>query len=245
MRTPANIAGHPIHPMLVTIPIGLWIFSLIADLVGMRSANAQTWSTVAFYAMVGGIIGALAAALPGLIDLLSLKDRDIKKTALIHMSINLTVVALYAINAWTRYNNSVTDRVSLMLSILAVAMLAVSGWLGGKMVFSPASVSTPNRRWLLPARRPGAEPPTGERQRHRRRQVDRADGAMRGRWPMIPSDRRANAKTALPRPHVTQPHRPATRKAESSGSRRARCRAMRRRACSCRLSASSEGEGST
>src|SRR6476661_3070123 len=26
MRTPANIAGHPIHPMLVPLPIGLWIF---------------------------------------------------------------------------------------------------------------------------------------------------------------------------------------------------------------------------
>lgn len=135
MRTPANIAGHPIHPMLVTIPIGLWIFSLVADLAGLRSADAPTWSTVALYAMVGGIIGALAAAIPGLVDLLSLKDRPVRKTALIHMSINLTVVVLYAINAWTRYNHSVTGGVSLALSVLGVAMLAVSGWLGGKMVF--------------------------------------------------------------------------------------------------------------
>jgi uncharacterized membrane protein len=29
MKTPASIAGHPIHPMLVAIPIGLWIFSLV------------------------------------------------------------------------------------------------------------------------------------------------------------------------------------------------------------------------
>jgi len=135
MRTPANIAGHPIHPMLVTIPIGLWLFSLVADLVGMRAADAQTWSTVALYSMVGGVIGALAAAVPGLIDLLSLKDRPIQKTALIHMSINLTLVVLYAINAWTRFNHSVTGGVALALSVLGVAMLAVSGWLGGKMVF--------------------------------------------------------------------------------------------------------------
>ena len=135
MRTPANIAGHPIHPMLVTIPIGLWVFSLVADFVAMRSANAATWSAVAFYAMVGGIIGALAAALPGLIDLLSLKDKAIKKTALIHMSINLTIVVLYAINAWTRSQGSVAANVSLWLSVLAIAMLLVSGWLGGKMVY--------------------------------------------------------------------------------------------------------------
>jgi uncharacterized membrane protein len=135
MRTPANIAGHPIHPMLVTIPIGLWVFSLVADLVALRSANAATWSTVAFYAMVGGVIGALAAALPGLIDLLSLKDKAIKKTALIHMTLNLTIVALYVINAWTRAQGSVAPNVSLGLSVLAIAMLLVSGWLGGKMVY--------------------------------------------------------------------------------------------------------------
>jgi uncharacterized membrane protein len=53
MRTPAQIAGHPIHPMLVTIPIGLWIFSLVCDLIAMGSATPETWQTTAFYAMVG------------------------------------------------------------------------------------------------------------------------------------------------------------------------------------------------
>jgi uncharacterized membrane protein len=143
MRTPANIAGHPIHPMLVTIPIGLWVFSLVADLVALRSGTPQSWALVAFYTMVGGIVGALAAALPGLIDLLSLKDTAIKKTAIIHMSLNLTIVALYAVNAWMRWQASVTGNVTLMLSILAIAMLLVSGWLGGKMVYlSRVGVST-------------------------------------------------------------------------------------------------------
>jgi uncharacterized membrane protein len=154
MRTPANIAGHPIHPMLVTIPIGLWIFSLVADIVAMRSAAPGTWSTVALYTLVGGIVGALAAALPGLVDLLSLRDRSIRKTALIHMSINLAVVALYAFNAWLRLGNpGITGGVPLGLSILAVAMLAVSGWLGGKMVYlahvgvtDEAAAATPEAR---------------------------------------------------------------------------------------------------
>ncbi|MCM2253883.1 MAG: DUF2231 domain-containing protein [Ramlibacter sp.] len=135
MRTPANIAGHPIHPMLVTIPIGLWLFSLVADLVALRSAAPQSWSLVAFYSMIGGIVGALAAAVPGLVDLLSLKDRAIRKTALIHMSMNLTIVALYVVNAWMRANASVTGDVTLGLSVLAIALLVVSGWLGGKMVY--------------------------------------------------------------------------------------------------------------
>src|SRR5512141_714123 len=112
MRTPANIAGHPIHPMLVTIPIGLWVFSLVCDLIALRSGDPQTWNTVAFYAMVGGVIGALAAAVPGLIDLLSLGDSPVKKTAITHMSINLVIVALFAVNAWTRYQSSVSHNVS-------------------------------------------------------------------------------------------------------------------------------------
>jgi uncharacterized membrane protein len=135
MRTPANIAGHPIHPMLVTIPIGLWIFSLVADLVALRSGSPQTWALVAYYSMIGGIVGALAAALPGLVDLLSLEDRAIKKTAVIHMSINLTIVALYVVNVWMRGQASVPGDVTLGLSVLAIAMLLVSGWLGGKMVY--------------------------------------------------------------------------------------------------------------
>jgi uncharacterized membrane protein len=135
MRTPAQIAGHPIHPMLVTIPIGLWIFSLAADLIAMRAATPETWHAAALYTMVGGIIGALAAALPGLVDLLSLGEAPIRKTALTHMTLNLTIVVLYAINAWTRAHGSVSGNVSLALSVIAIAMLLVSGWLGGKMVY--------------------------------------------------------------------------------------------------------------
>jgi uncharacterized membrane protein len=134
MRTPANVAGHPIHPMLVTIPIGLWIFSLVCDLVALRSADPDTWNVVALYALIGGIVGALAAAVPGLIDLMSLRDRAIKKTGLIHMSINLTVVALYVVNAWLRTNDQ-AGNLPFILSLVAVAMLTVSGWLGGKMVY--------------------------------------------------------------------------------------------------------------
>ena len=73
MRTPASIGKHPIHPMLGVFPIGLWIFSLACDLISFTVAAPDVWHTVAFYSMVGGLIGALAAAVPGLIDLLFYK----------------------------------------------------------------------------------------------------------------------------------------------------------------------------
>src|SRR5437762_3271123 len=134
MRTPASIARHPIHPMLVPFPIGLWVFSFICDLIFAYGSGAPIWKTLALYTMVGGFIGALAAAIPGLIDLLSLSDAAIKKTAITHMSINLVVVALYAINIWLRLDSKTNVGTPLVLSVIAVAMLVVSGWLGGKMV---------------------------------------------------------------------------------------------------------------
>jgi uncharacterized membrane protein len=134
MRTPANIAKHPIHPMLVPIPIGLWIFALVCDLVYVFGGGGDVWRTVAFYNMVGGVIGALVAAIPGLIDMLSLPSAP-KKTALVHMTLNLTVVALFVLNIVLRLVNPESVGLTTWLTVIAVALLAVSGWLGGKMVY--------------------------------------------------------------------------------------------------------------
>ena len=81
MRTPANVAGHPIHPMLITLPIGLWVFSFVCDLFFVFGSGAPVWSTVALYTMAGGIVGALAAAIPGFIDLLSLPARAKRRSS--------------------------------------------------------------------------------------------------------------------------------------------------------------------
>ncbi|HKO88502.1 MAG TPA: DUF2231 domain-containing protein [Burkholderiales bacterium] len=135
MKTPASIANHPIHPMLITIPIGLWLFSLVCDLVALSRPEGP-WPTLALYTLAGGILGALLAAVPGLIDMLSLAGRR-RKVALVHMTINLTVVALYVINFWLRTQNENYDSggAPLLLSVVAVVLLAMSGWLGGKLVY--------------------------------------------------------------------------------------------------------------
>jgi uncharacterized membrane protein len=132
MRTPANIAKHPIHPMLVAIPIGLWIFSLACDLIRVMGATSPNWELAAYYTMIGGILGALLAAVPGFIDMLAL-PRGLKRIALIHMTINLTVVALYVWNASLRKHGGVD--LAVWLSVISVGLLGISGWLGGKMVY--------------------------------------------------------------------------------------------------------------
>jgi uncharacterized membrane protein len=153
MASRASIAGHPIHPMLVPIPIGLFVFSFIADLAAFRNLS-DAWPTVAFYCIGGGIVGALLAAIFGTIDLLSLADRNAKKIGIAHMGINLCVVALFAISFALRWYGMPVLGTPFVFSLIGIALLLVAGWLGGHLVYrlgvavsaSPAQPSMDRRR---------------------------------------------------------------------------------------------------
>ena len=134
MSSRANIAGHPIHPMLVPLPIGLFLFSVVCDIGSLWNGTNTAWSTVALYTLGGGIVGALLAAVFGLIDLLSLEPSPAKRIGIWHMVINLALVALFAASFWLRIDG-VTSRLPFVLSIVGVVLLTISGWLGGHMVF--------------------------------------------------------------------------------------------------------------
>jgi len=131
----ATIAKHPIHPMLVVFPIGLWIFSLACDLVYLFGPANPLWRNMAFYTMAGGWIGALAAAVPGLIDYFSMSQGAAKRIATTHMTLNLVVVTLYAINLWIRWAGDGAAGWTVGLSVVAVLLLAATGWLGGELVY--------------------------------------------------------------------------------------------------------------
>lgn len=137
MASRASIAKHPIHPMLIAFPIGLWIFSLVCDIVYWAGGGAP-WDTVSKYAIAGGCIGALLAAVPGFIDLLSMPSKTrIKTIGTWHMSLNLGALALFAISFFIRNGLPAgTETVApFVLSIIGVATVFVSGWLGGAMVY--------------------------------------------------------------------------------------------------------------
>ena len=136
MSSRASIAGHPIHPMLVTIPIGLFVFSFVAD-IAVWLGRDGAWPDVAFYCMAGGIVGALLAAVFGLIDLLGLRsDKPTFKVGLMHMGVNLVVVGLYVLNVGMRWaDHAAGGGAPMLLSLIAILLLLVAGWLGGHMVF--------------------------------------------------------------------------------------------------------------
>ena len=115
MQIPASISRPLVHPLLITLPVGLWVFSLLCDLLYLGGAEAEIWSRLALYAMVAGFIAALTAlTLPGFV---------------VHRNVTLVVVALYAVNIWLRLGDPHLA-MAIALSVTGVGMLAVSSWLG-------------------------------------------------------------------------------------------------------------------
>src|SRR5438309_1705468 len=90
--------GHPFHPILVTVPIGSWVVAFVFDLISRTSDEPYVFARGASWLIMIGIIGALAAAVFGFLDLLAIPPKTrAQRTGLIHMTLNLAVVALEAI----------------------------------------------------------------------------------------------------------------------------------------------------
>ena len=140
MASPASVGGHPIHPMIIPFPIGLWVFSLIADVIYLWRGNPVWRDWIAFYALLAGIIGAALAAVFGIIDWLSIKDREVKKIADWHARLNVIALLIFAASFYLRTTGGLrmlggSYTIPLLLSVLGVILISISGYLGGELVF--------------------------------------------------------------------------------------------------------------
>lgn len=140
MASPASMARHPIHPMLIPFPIALWVFSLVADVIYLWRGNPAWRDWIAFYALLGGIIGGVAAAVPGFVDWLSLKDPEVVKVANWHARLNVIALLIFVASFYLRTTGGSrwvggSHTVPVLLSVLGVILITISGWLGGELVF--------------------------------------------------------------------------------------------------------------
>ena len=132
--------GHPFHPILVTVPIGAWVASFVFDLASCLSDEPTVFAKGAFWLIGLGLLGAAAAALVGFLDLFAIPTGTRAfRTGLLHMSLNLIVVALY-IGAFLLRRGRLEQPGGvqtglIVLSAVALGLLTVSGWLGGQLAY--------------------------------------------------------------------------------------------------------------
>jgi uncharacterized membrane protein len=132
----ANFMGHPVHPILITLPIGLFVATFLFDVIFWRTGT-EMWATAALWLLGAGLVGAASAAVAGLMDFLG--DRRIRaiSDAWQHAigNVILVLVQLFSFYERYRYGTSAVVPLGLTLSIVAVVIMLFTGWKGGEMVF--------------------------------------------------------------------------------------------------------------
>lgn len=131
----STLASHPLHPMLVVAPAALLPFGFILDAMH-RATGKPAYSNAAYYSLMGGLVGGLAAGVAGAMDYLSIEpETDVKRTANTHALLNAGALALTAANLAGRRDEPDHRGGSLLLSGLVAAGVLVSGWFGGRLVY--------------------------------------------------------------------------------------------------------------
>lgn len=117
--------GHPLHPLLVTIPIGSWTSAMVFDLTG-REDGADT--------LIGiGVLAAVPTAVAGLSDWRHTSGGE-RRVGLLHAILNSVALGSYAASWFTR--KAGRRKVGLALSLVGAGAVTASGWLGGHLSYA-------------------------------------------------------------------------------------------------------------
>ena len=135
LRATVTIAGHPLHPILVTIPIGLFVAALVTDIVYVVDGS-HAWAVASRWLIGGGLVGALLAALAGFTDFAGNANIRAFRDAWLHLFANLALVLIEGINLILRLPDAaVAGSIGIVLSGVAAVVMLFSGWKGGELVF--------------------------------------------------------------------------------------------------------------
>jgi len=132
--------GHPLHPILVHIPMAMWPSALAFDVLSQRQIGGNAMVRLSFYAIAFGLAAALLAAPTGLVDWSGIKkEKPAWKIGLYHLSLNLVAVVLFGVNLFLRWPTfreaTEIDRIPFLLSAIGTLILIGSAYLGGRMVY--------------------------------------------------------------------------------------------------------------
>lgn len=135
MEARAKILGHPIHQMLIVLPLGLLTGAVVSDVIYLITGSVQS-SIVSYWLIPGGVLTGLLAAVFGFIDWLKIASGTrAKRVGLLHGLGNVVVVTLFAVS-WLLRDTAGAEvpGVAIALSLLGGGLSMVTGWLGGELV---------------------------------------------------------------------------------------------------------------
>ncbi len=136
MESRAKLLGHPVHPMLIVLPLGLFIGAVVFDAIAI-ARDSVSFANVGFWNIAAGVIGGLLAAVFGLIDWLAIPNGTrAKRIGLYHASSNVLAILGFVIVWWMRYESTarVASTAEFVLEVIALLFGAFGGWLGGELV---------------------------------------------------------------------------------------------------------------
>ncbi len=137
MESRAKLLGHPIHPMLIVFPLGLLSTAVLFDLLYVVTGNEE-FAIFAFWALVAGVIGGLAAAVFGLWDWMAIPaNTRAKRVGLVHGGGNVIVTGLFLVSLVVRLNDTtyLPSILPLIFGVLGASLALVTAWLGGELVY--------------------------------------------------------------------------------------------------------------
>ncbi len=136
MESKAKLFGHPIHPMLIVLPLGLFVMAVFSDIAYMVTKNPM-FAMISYWNIGAGIAGGLLAAVFGFIDWLAIPSGTrAKAIGLYHGVGNVIVVALFLISCLMRYGveGYIPSTAASVLIFFAIGLGLITSWLGGELV---------------------------------------------------------------------------------------------------------------
>jgi len=131
------IAGHPLHPLLVTFPIGL-LSAVFATDVGFLLTGDEFWARASIWLIGAGFISGIVAAVTGMSDFLRINRVRKRRAGWVHMIGNIALLSLTLVNWLIRLGGNYVNvivPIGLLISTLVAGALAITGWYGAELIY--------------------------------------------------------------------------------------------------------------